>query len=218
MRGTRRLCGSALVAIITLPIAILLSFLPMSGIQLTSNIMSLGGIAIAIVAMVDSAIIMVENAHKFLEHFREEKGRDPTRAERVEVIIAAAKSVGWPLFFALLVITVSFIPVFSLEAQEGRLFKPLAFTKTFSIFFATLPGVTLVPINRFLIWGYQPVVKFVLRFRSWTLLLALSVLAPTIYPFTKLGKEFMPPLNEGDILFMPTAIPGISIDEAVKIL
>jgi copper/silver efflux system protein len=125
---------SALVAIITLPIAILLSFLPMFGLHLTSNIMSLGGIAIAIGAMVDSAIIMVENAHKFLEHFREEKGREPTNAERIEVIIAAAKSVGRPLFFALLVITVSFIPVFSLTAQEGRLFKPLAFTKTFSMF------------------------------------------------------------------------------------
>ena len=122
---------SALVAIITLPIAILLSFLPMYWLGLTSNIMSLGGIAIAIGAMVDSAIIMVENAHKFLEHFREENGRDPTNIERIEVIIAAAKSVGRPLFFALLVITVSFIPVFSLEAQEGRLFKPLAFTKTF---------------------------------------------------------------------------------------
>src|SRR6266446_3572307 len=137
---------SALVAIITLPIAIILSFLPIFQLSLTSNIMSLGGIAIAIGAMVDSAIIMVENAHKFLEHFREEKGRDPTNAERIEVIIAAAKSVGRPLFFALLVITVSFIPVFSLEAQEGRLFKPLAFTKTFSMFFAALLGVTLVPV------------------------------------------------------------------------
>src|SRR6266581_1727493 len=122
---------SALVAIITLPIAIILSFLPMYWLGPTSNIMSLGGIAIAIGAMVDSAIIMVENAHKFLEHFREEKGRDPTNVERIEVILTAAKSVGRPLFFALLVITVSFIPVFSLEAQEGRLFKPLAFTKTF---------------------------------------------------------------------------------------
>ncbi len=157
---------------------------------LTSNIMSLGGIAIAIGAMVDSAIIMVENAHKFLEHFREEKGRDPTNAERIEVIIAAAKSVGRPLFFALLVITVSFIPVFSLEAQEGRLFKPLAYTKTFSMFFAALLGISLVPglmllfvrgkitpeaknpINRFLIWIYQPAVNFVLRFRWLTIIVA----------------------------------------------
>ena len=227
---------SALVAIITLPIAILLSFLPMYWMGLTSNIMSLGGIAIAIGAMVDSAIIMVENAHKFLEHFREEKGRDPTNAERIEVIIAAAKSVGRPLFFALLVITVSFIPVFSLEAQEGRLFKPLAFTKTFSMFFAALLGVSLVPVlmllfvrgkitpeaknpvNRFLIWAYQPFVHFVLRFRWLTLIVALAILGVTIYPFKKLGTEFMPPLNEGDILFMPTAVPGISIGEATKIL
>ena len=227
---------SALVAIITLPIAIILSFLPMFHLSLTSNIMSLGGIAIAIGAMVDSAIIMVENAHKFLEHFREEKGRDPTNAERIEVIIAAAKSVGRPLFFALLVITVSFIPVFSLAAQEGRLFKPLAFTKTFSMFFAALLGVTLVPVlmlmwvrgkitpeiknpvNRFLIWVYQPFVHFVLRFRWLTLVVALIIMGVTVYPFLKLGKEFMPPLNEGDILYMPTAVPGISIDEATKIL
>ncbi len=227
---------SALVAIITLPIAILLSFLPMYWMGLTSNIMSLGGIAIAIGAMVDSAIIMVENGHKSLEHFREEKGRDPTNTERVEVIIAAAKSVGRPLFFALLVITVSFIPVFSLEAQEGRLFKPLAFTKTFSIFFSALLGVSLVPvlmilfvrgkitpeaknpINRFLIWAYQPIVNFVLRFRWFTLIVALAIVGVTIYPFKKLGSEFMPPLNEGDILFMPTAVPGITVSEATKVL
>src|SRR5437763_2307417 len=227
---------SALVAIITLPIAIILSFLPMMWLGLTSNIMSLGGIAIAIGAMVDAAIIMVENAHKALEHFRDEHGRDPDRAEHVRVIIAAAKSVGRPLFFALLVITVSFIPVFSLEAQEGRLFKPLAFTKTFSMFFASLLGVTLVPVlmvllirgkitpeiknpvNRFLIWIYQPFVHFVLRFRWLTLIAALLILVVTIYPFKKLGKEFMPPLNEGDILFMPTAVPGIAIGEATRIL
>ncbi len=227
---------SALVAIITLPIAILLSFLPMLALHLTSNIMSLGGIAIAIGAMVDSAIIMVENAHKYLEHFREEKGREPTNAERAEVIIAAAKSVGRPLFFALLVITVSFIPVFSLVAQEGRLFRPFAFTKTFSMFFAALLGVTLVPVlmllwirgritpekrnpvNRFLIWAYRPFVNFVLRFRWLALIVALLVMAVTVFPFKKLGKEFMPPLNEGDILYMPTAVPGISIEEAAKIL
>ena len=227
---------SALVAIITLPIAIVLSFLPMFHLGLTSNIMSLGGIAIAIGAMVDSAIIMVENAHKFLEHFREEKGREPTNLERIDVIIAAAKSVGRPLFFALLVITVSFIPVFSLEAQEGRLFKPLAFTKTFSMFFAALLGVTLVPVlmifwvrgkitpelknpvNRLLIWTYQPFVHFVLRFRWLTLLAAVVILGVTIFPFLKLGKEFMPTLNEGDILYMPTAVPGISIGEASRIL
>src|SRR5256884_2562679 len=222
---------SALVAIITLPIAILLSFLPMHWLGVTSNIMSLGGIAIAIGAMVDAAIIMVENAHKALERWSEEcQSDDPairsyalTRS-RSDIIIAAAKSVGRPLFFALLVITVSFIPVFSLEAQEGRLFKPLAFTKTFSMFFAALLGVTLVPVlmvllirgkitpegknplNRFLIWAYQPFVHLVLRFRWLTLIAALLTMGATVYPFKKLGKEFMPPLNEGDILFMPTAV------------
>src|SRR5882757_5354192 len=227
---------SAFVAIITLPIAILLSFLPMLRLGLTSNIMSLGGIAIAIGAMVDSAIIMVENAHKFLEHFREEHGREPSGRERIATIITAAKSVGRPLFFSLLVITVSFIPVFSLEAQEGRLFKPLAFTKTFSMFFAALLGVTLVPvlmtllirgkirpearnpINRFLILAYRPLVHFVLRYRWPTLLAAAVILAITIIPFRKLGSEFMPPLNEGDILYMPTAVPGMTVAEATKIL
>ncbi|HWB61071.1 MAG TPA: efflux RND transporter permease subunit, partial [Chthoniobacteraceae bacterium] len=175
---------SALVAIITLPIAILLSFAPMLWLGLTSNIMSLGGIAIAIGAMVDAAIIMVENAHKHLEHFHEVRGRDPDGRERFDTIIAAAKSVGRPLFFSLLVITVSFIPVFALGDQEGRLFKPLAFTKTFSMFFAAMLGITLVPVlmtllvrgkitpekhnpvNRVLIRAYHPLVNFVLR-RGW---------------------------------------------------
>jgi Cu(I)/Ag(I) efflux system membrane protein CusA/SilA len=227
---------SALVAIITLPIAIILSFLPMFWLGLTSNIMSLGGIAIAIGAMVDAAIIMVENAHKALEHFRDEHGRDPDGRERVLVIVDAAKSVGRPLFFSLLVITVSFIPVFSLTAQEGRLFKPLAFTKTFAMFFAAMLGITIVPVlmlmlirgkitpevrnpvNRFLIWAYQPFVNFVLRFRWLTLLVALLVLVATWFPYSKLGKEFMPPLNEGTILYMPTAVPGMAIGEATKIL
>src|SRR5437016_8450682 len=227
---------SALVAIITLPIAIILSFIPMWWMNVTSNIMSLGGIAIAIGAMVDSAIIMIENAHKFLEHFKDEKARDPTTAERIEVIIAAAKSVGRPLFFALLVITVSFIPVFSLTAQEGRLFRPLAFTKTFSMFFASFLGLTLVPvlmlllirgkitpekdnpINRFLIRTYQPFVNFVLRYRWFTLGCALGILALTIFPLSRLGSEFMPPLNERTLLYMPTAIPGLSITEATQSL
>jgi Cu(I)/Ag(I) efflux system membrane protein CusA/SilA len=227
---------SALVAIVTLPVAIILSFLPMHWLGLTSNIMSLGGIAIAIGAMVDAAIIMVENAHKHLEHFREKHGRDPDGRERTRVIVDAAKSVGRPLFFSLLVITVSFVPVFSLTGQEGRLFKPLAFTKTFAMFFAALLGVTLVPVlmtllirgkitpeiknpvNRFLIWAYQPFVHFVLRFRWLTIFAALVILAATVYPYKKLGKEFMPPLNEGTILFMPTAVPGMSINEATRIL
>src|SRR5437773_1726353 len=227
---------SALVAIITLPIAIILAFIPMWWMNLTSNIMSLSGIAIAIGAMVDSAIVMIENAHKALEQFRDEHKREPSAAERASVIIAAAKSVGRSLFFALLVITVSFIPVFSLTAQEGRLFKPLAFTKTFSMFFAAFLGVTLVPVlmvllirgkitpetknpvNRFLIWAYQPLANFVLRYRVFTLACAALLLALTIFPFKKLGSEFMPPLNEGTLLYMPTAIPGMSIAEAAKIL
>src|SRR5438067_1166628 len=227
---------SSLVAIITLPIAIILSFIPMWWMNLTSNIMSLGGIAIAIGAMVDSAIIMIENAHKALEHFRDEHGREPSGSERVNVIVAAAKSVGRPLFFALLVITVSFIPVFSLTAQEGRLFRPLAFTKTFSMFFASFLGVTLVPVlmlllirgkilpeiknpvNRFLIGAYQPFVNFVLRYRVFTLVGALVILLLTIFPYSRLGSEFMPPLNEGTLLYMPTAVPGMSITEATKIL
>ncbi len=227
---------SSLVAIITLPVAVLLSFGPMYKLGLTSNIMSLGGIAIAIGAMVDAAIIMVENAHKQLEHFREEQGRQPTRLERREIIIAAARSVGRPLFFSLLVITVSFVPVFSLTAQEGRLFKPLAFTKTFAMGFAAVLGVTLVPVlmlllvrgrivpeahnpvNRLLIWVYRPFADFVLRFRWLTVFTALLILAATVIPFRRLGKEFMPPLNEGTILFMPTAVPGMSIGEATRIL
>ena len=199
---------SALVAIITLPIAILLSFLPMFWLGLTSNIMSLGGIAIAIGAMVDAAIIMVENAHKALEHFREKQGREPDNAERIDAIIGAAKTVGRPLFFSLLVITVSFIPVFSLTAQEGRLFKPLAYTKTFSMFFAALLGVTLVPVlmtllirgkitpeiknpvNRFLIWVYRPFVDFVLHFRWLTLGCSRSwLLAVTVIPFAAAGQR-----------------------------
>ena len=227
---------SALVAIVTLPIAIILSFLPMHALGLSSNIMSLGGIAIAIGAMVDAAIIMIENAHKQLEHFRATEGREPTGPERVRTIVEASQAVGRPLFFSLLVITVSFIPIFSLSGQEGRLFSPLAFTKTFAMFFAALLGITLVPIlmvllvrgkitpetrnpvNRFLIWVYQPLVHFVLRFRWLTLGLALLVLAATVFPFLKLGGEFMPPLNEGDILFMPTAAPGMTVGEATRIL
>src|SRR5881398_951712 len=227
---------SALVAIITLPVAIILAFIPMWWMHVTSNIMSLGGIAIAIGAMVDSAIIMIENAHKQLEHFRETHKREPNNVERIQVIIAGAKGVGRALFFALLVITVSFVPVFSLTAQEGRLFRPLAFTKTFSMFFASFLGVTLVPVlmtllirgkitpenqnpvNRFLIWAYQPFVNFVLRYRWFTLACALVILGLTIFPFARVGSEFMPPLNEGTLLYMPTAVPGMSITEATKIL
>lgn len=228
---------SALVAIIMLPVAIILSFIPFEHLHLTSNIMSLGGIAIAIGAMIDAAIIMIENAHKHLEKAREENGGiDVTGEKRTEVILDAAKSVGRPLFFSLLVITVSFIPVFTLEAQEGRLFQPLAFTKTFSMFFAALLSLTLVPvlmlwfirgkiapevknpINRFLIWIYQPLVDLVLRFRWLSILLAMLILGSTIFPIMKLGSEFMPPLNEESILFMPTATPGMAISEVSRIL
>src|SRR5438132_8003714 len=227
---------SALVAIVTLPIAIVASFVPMLYAHLTSNIMSLGGIAIAIGAMIDAAIIMVENGHKALELFREEHGREPNNGERIEVIVTAAKTVGRPLFFSLLVITVSFLPVFSLTAQEGRLFKPLAFTKTFSMFFAAMLAITLAPvlmtllirgkiapeaknpINRFLISVYEPALNFVLRFRRRVLLGALLLLLLTIFPFARLRKEFIPPPDQGTLLYMPTAVPGMSITEATKIL
>jgi Cu(I)/Ag(I) efflux system membrane protein CusA/SilA len=227
---------SALVAIITLPVAIVLSFIPMVWLGLTSNIMSLGGIAIAIGAMVDSAIIMVENAHKGLEQFRDRHGRDARGQERFDVIVGAAQTVGRPLFFSLLVITVSFIPVFSLQAQEGRLFRPLAFTKTFSMLFASFLGLVLVPVlmtwlirgritpekknpvNALLIGLYNPLVNLVLRFPWLTLGGAVAALILTCIPISRLGKEFMPPLNEGSILYMPAAVPGISTREATKIL
>jgi len=223
---------SALVIIITLPIAVLLSMVSMHFIGLNSNIMSLGGIAIAIGAMVDGAIIMVENAHKHLEQWNA-NGRV---GDRNEVIITGAKEVGRSIFFALLVITVSFLPVFTLEAQEGRLFKPLAYTKTFSMFFSAVLAVTLVPVlmmllirgkvmlehenpfSRFLAWVYQPFVHLVLRFRKTTLLIALLIIISTVPIFNKLGSEFMPPLYEGTFLFMPTGLPGMSITQAQSTL
>ncbi len=241
---------SALVAILTLPVAILLAFIPMHALGLSSNIMSLSGIAIAIGAMVDAAIVMVENAHKWLERWeharsrREQEGdgalsteeREVVDLSRTRVIIKAAQQVGRPLFFSLLVITVSFVPVFSLQAQSGRLFKPLAYTKTFAMFFAALLSVTLVPIlmvwfirgkiphenrnpiNRFLVWIYQPLVRWVLRYRWTSLIIAAVLLAITWIPNRRIGSEFMPPLNEGSILYMPTAVPGIAISEAKEIL
>ena len=226
---------SALVAIIVLPIAILLSFIPMYYMGVTSNIMSLGGIAIAIGAMVDAAIVMIENAHKLLEK-EETRGVRIDAATRVEIIIKAAQGVGKPLFFSLLIITVSFLPVFTLEAQEGRLFTPLAFTKTFAMFFASLLSITLAPVlmvflirgkivsegknplNRLLIFLYKPLAHLVLRFRKSAIAVAVALLILTIPAFQKLGTEFMPPLNEGSILYMPTSVPGISIREAGRIL
>ncbi len=220
---------SALVAILTLPLAILLSFVAMRYIGLGSNIMSLGGIAIAIGAMIDAAIIMIENAHKHLEH---DQGARPRR----EVLIEAAQEVGRPLFFSLLIITVSFLPIFTLEAQEGRLFRPLAFTKTFAMGFAAITSVLIVPflmvlfirgkiakeeknpINRFLIWAYHPFVKFVLRHRALTLIAAAAILLSTVPIFMTLGSEFMPPLYEGTLLYMPITLPGASVPTAQQIL
>jgi len=223
---------SALVVIITLPIAIILSFIAIYYLNLTSNIMSLGGIAIAIGAMVDAAIVMVENAHKRLEQW-EEAGR---LGDRTQVLIDAAKEVGKPLFFSLLIITVSFLPIFTLEAQEGRLFRPLAFTKTFAMFFAAFLSITLAPVlmvllirgrirpesrnpvNRLLITLYTPVVRGVLRFRKTTIALAVLALILTYPAFARLGSEFMPPLNEGMIFYMPTTLPGISVTQASRLL
>ena len=222
---------SALVAILTLPVAILLMFLAMHYIHLSSNIMSLSGVAIAIGAMVDGAIVMIENAHKHLEKW-EAGGR---QGSRNAIVIGAAKEVGKPLFFSLLVIAVSFIPVFSLQAQEGRLFKPLAYTKTFSMLFASMLSVTLVPVlmllfirgkiapehknplNRFLIWVYEPLVHLALKFPKTVLLLALAALAVTVPAFMRLGSEFMPPLYEGSLLYMPSGLPGQSITETAKV-
>lgn len=222
---------SALVAILTLPVAILMMLLVMHFLHLSSNIMSLGGIAIAIGAMVDGAIVMIENAHKRLEQW-EQNGQ---QGSRERVIIDAAKEVGKPLFFSLLVIAVSFIPVFTLQAQEGRLFRPLAYTKTFSMAFAAFLTLTLVPvlmllfirgkiapesknpINRFLIWLYQPVVHLALRFPKIVLVLALIAMAVTVPAFMRLGSEFMPPLYEGSLLYMPSGLPGMSIAKAAQV-
>ncbi len=228
---------SALVAILILPIAILLSFIPMLFMRVTSNIMSLGGIAIAIGAMVDAAIVMIENAHKWIEKAQERnKGEKIHKERKNQVIIEAAKQVGKPLFFSLLVITVSFLPVFALEAQEGRLFKPLAYTKTFAMFFAALLSITLGPalmvllipdkvlpedknpVNKFLLKIYTPVINFVLRFPKSIIGVAVVLLLITLLPLKRIGSEFMPPLNEGSILYMPSSLPGISITEAGKIL
>jgi Cu(I)/Ag(I) efflux system membrane protein CusA/SilA len=220
---------SAFVAILTLPLSILLAFVAMHFIGLGSNIMSLGGIAIAIGAMVDASIIMIENAHKRIEH---EGASRPRR----DILIEAAQQVGRPLFFSLLIITVSFLPIFSLEAQEGRLFRPLAFTKTFAMGFAALTSVLIVPflmiafirgrvtaeernpINRLLMRAYHPFVRFVLRHRVATLVAAAALMVSTVPVFLKLGSEFMPPLYEGTFLYMPVTIPGASVETAERAL
>lgn len=223
---------SALVAILILPVAILLSFLAMYYLGITSNIMSLAGIAIAIGAMVDAVIVMIENAHKRLEQW--DRAGQP--GSRTAVVIRAAQEVGKPLFFSLLVITISFLPVFTLEAQEGRLFRPLAFTKSAAMLFAAFVSITLAPllmvrlirgkiapeehnpINRALIWLYRPLVSGALRVRWLVVILAVVAVASSVPMYKKLGSEFMPPLNEGTILYMPTALPGISVTQAGTLL
>lgn len=220
---------SALVAILMLPVGILMAFFAMKLLGIGSNIMSLGGIAIAIGAMIDAAIVMIENAHKHLE-------RAPPEKPRTEILIEAASEVGPALFFSLLIITVSFLPIFTLEAQEGRLFGPLAFTKTFAMAAAAILSVTLVPalmilfvrgriipehknpLNRALIAIYRPVIKFVLRAKALTIGLAAVVLAVSIWPVTQVGSEFMPNLDEGTLLYMPTTLPGLSVTKSAELL
>ena len=241
---------SALVAIITLPVGILIAFIAMRIVGVSADIMSLGGIAIAIGAMIDAAIVMIENMHKHLERAVAAKEREMgatsttswfmtsqlTLAERWKVVIEASREVGPALFFSLLIITVSFLPVFTLEGQEGRLFKPLAFTKTFAMAASSLLAVTLVPVtmglfirgriyretanpvNRWLIKAYRPVIKRVLANRWPVIGGALSLLILTWIPFSRIGSEFMPPLDEGTILFMPTTLPGVSVARAREIL
>lgn len=226
---------SALVAIVALPIGVLVSFIVMYYQGVNANIMSLGGIAIAIGAMVDAAIVMIENAHRQLEHFKETHG-ELNNSQRVKVIIDSASEVGPALFFSLLIITLSFIPVFTLEAQEGKLFAPLAFTKTYAMAAAAGLSITLIPVlmimfirghirperdnplNRGLIALYKPLLSKVLHYPKITLIVALALVVLTLYPLSKLGSEFMPPLDEGDLLYMPTALPGLSISKASEIL
>ncbi|OFW28493.1 MAG: cation transporter [Acidobacteria bacterium RIFCSPLOWO2_12_FULL_60_22] len=243
---------SALIPILTIPTAVIVSFIPMKLSGVTSNIMSLGGIAIAIGAMVDAAIIVVEQTHKKLERWDAE-GRP---RDYREVILEAAKEVGGPSFFSLLVIAVSFVPIFTLEAQEGRLFRPLAFTKNFSMAIAAVLAITLVPallflfiranpfgfrprwlsrlvnsvavgtihreekhpVSRVLIAVYHPIAELALRFRWLTILAAIAVVISTVPTFLRLGSEFMPPLHEGTILYMPTSLPGLSVTEAGRLL
>ncbi len=222
---------SAFVAIITLPLGILLAFVVMRAQGLNANIMSLGGIAIAIGAMVDAVIVMIENVHKHMEREPPEKRKD-----HWGLILRASKEVGPALFYSLLIITFSFIPVFSLQQQEGRLFKPLAFTKTYAMAASALLAITVVPVlmgyfirgkirpetkhplSRILIKVYRPVIHFVLKYKVATICVALLIVAISFFPLTRIGGEFMPPLNEGDLLYMPTTLPGISITKAKELL
>ncbi|VAX05778.1 Cobalt-zinc-cadmium resistance protein CzcA; Cation efflux system protein CusA [hydrothermal vent metagenome] len=227
---------SALVAVLTLPLGILMAFIFMHWQGLNANIMSLGGIAIAIGAMVDGAIVMIENAHKHLEHAARDKGAELTLDERWQAVGAASREVGPALFFSLLIITVSFMPVFTLQAQEGRLFAPLAFTKSYAMAASAILAITLVPVlmgyfirgkimpeaknpvNRALHFIHKPSLSFAIKWRKVTVFVALVLLGVSFYPVSKLGSEFMPPLDEGDILYMPTTYPGISITKAKELL
>ena len=228
---------SALVAIVSLPLGILTAFIAMRYQGVNANIMSLGGIAIAIGAMVDAAIVMIENLHKHIEHWRAQHGgREPDAAERWTLVAEASVQVGPALFFSLLIITLSFIPIFTLEAQEGRLFAPLAYTKTYAMAAAAGLAVTLVPvlmgyfvrghipaeernpINRFLVRIYHPMLDRVLEYPRTTIAISVALLALTAFPVLRLGGEFMPPLDEGDILYMPSALPGLSAGKASQIL
>jgi Cu(I)/Ag(I) efflux system membrane protein CusA/SilA len=226
---------SALVAIVALPVGVLVSFIVMYYQGVNANIMSLGGIAIAIGAMVDAAIVMIENAHRKLESYKNDFG-EPNNSQRIKVVVDAASEVGPALFFSLLIITLSFIPVFTLEAQEGKLFAPLAFTKTYAMAAAAGLSVTLIPVlmtifirghirpehsnplNRWLIAIYKPLLAKVLHFPKATLGVAVVLVMITLYPLSQLGSEFMPPLDEGDLLYMPTALPGLSVSKASEIL
>lgn len=222
---------SSLVAIITLLLGVLASFVIMRAQGLNANIMSLGGIAIAIGAMVDAVVVMIENAHKHLERHTPQSSQ-----ERWALIIRASKEVGPALFYSLLIITLSFLPVFTLQQQEGRLFKPLAYTKTYAMAASAFLAITLVPVlmgyfirgriwpeekhplSKLLIRLYRPIIRLVIKYKIPTLIVALLILLITIFPLSRLGSEFMPPLNEGDLLYMPTTLPGISITKAKELL
>ncbi|MCK5336694.1 MAG: efflux RND transporter permease subunit, partial [Gammaproteobacteria bacterium] len=226
---------SSLVIIFSLPLGILGAFVIMKAQGINANIMSLGGIAIAIGAMVDAAIVMIENVHKHIEH-EAENGNEITDKNRWEIMQKAATEVGPPLFFSLLIITLSFLPVFTLEAQEGKLFAPLAFTKTFAMAVAAGLSITLVPVlmgyfvrghitpehknpvNRFLIAAYRPLINAVLKMPGKLLIGAVFIVAIGMWPVTQLGSEFMPDLDEGDLMYMPTTFPGVSIGKAQELL
>ena len=227
---------SALVAVISLPLGVLAAFIVMHQQGLSANLLSLGGIAIAIGAMVDAAVVMIENAHKHLEHFKDRTGREPEGEERWKLMAEASIEVGPALFVSLLVITLSFVPVFALQAQEGRLFSPLAYTKSYAMAAGAGLSITLVPVlmgylirgkirpeaqnplNRILIRGYRPLLEAVLRHPRSTFAAAALVLMATAIPYTKLGSEFMPPLDEGTLLYMPTALPGLSAGKVSELL